>query len=357
MINRREILSGLASVAFGSGACANSELRPAVGAIRWDAWYIPSAKDSIRSAVEKTLGPARWHGRAPSCAVVTGSNQISLEKCGVQLRIDREISKAHEAGIDYWAYGWYGADHPMQQAWRLHQSSQLGKLVNWSYLIDYRRFVGFISDNLQVLIGNMKLGNYQTVLDGRHLIYLLNTDMDQSTLAKSISLFRNGCADAGLRNPYIVLMLSSPLRRILDATGADAVSAYEKAGPIPVAGTYAELVTIAETYWETLTKTEQAVVPTAMTGWDTRPRQETPSFATNPRGPNGEEHYYAPGTPQQIAAHIRDMRDWITRHPQSCPAQTGIIYSWDEHDEGGSTLNATLESQDSILDSVGRALK
>jgi hypothetical protein len=51
------------------------------------------------------------------------------------------------------------------------------------------------------------------------------------------------------------------------------------------------------------------------------------------------------------------MITWIRNNPQSCPAQTGIIYSWDEHDEGGSALNPTLGGGDRILKAVGQSLE
>jgi hypothetical protein len=246
----------------------------------------------------------------------------------------------------------------MQQAWRLHQSSRYAKLVNWSLVIDYGRFVNFVSTALPEITDCLKRENYQTVLDGRPLLYLLNTKMDLSIVSSGINQLRRACQEARVQNPYVVLMLSSPTRGVLAVTGADAVGAYEKAGPVPVAGTYAELVTIAENYWTTLSSTGQPIIPTAMTGWDTRPRQETPTpWSTNPRGPSGEERYFAPGTAEQIAAHVRDMESWIRKNPQSCPAQTGVIYSWDEHDEGGSTLNPTLGGGDRILRSVGQYLE
>ncbi len=332
--------------------------RLTIGAIRWDAWYTQSTTDGIRSVVQKTLGPERWHDRAPSCAVVGAQDKVSFDNCGNQSRINSEILAAHNAKIDYWAYCWFGPTHPMQQAWRLHQTSPYAKLVNWSLVFSYGPFVTQASTIMPELTGYLKRANYQSVLDSRPLLFLLNDKTDLSILANGIRQFRHGCRQAGAQNPYVVLMLSSPTRGVLSVTGADAVSAYEKAGPTPVAGNYAELVTIAENYWTTLAGTGQAIVPTAMTGWDTRPRQETSTpWPTNPRGPSGEEHYFAPGTAEQIAAHVRNMASWIRKNPQSCPAQTGIIYSWDEHDEGGSTLNPTLGRGDSILTAVGQYLE
>ena len=169
-----------------------------IGAIRWDAWYTQSTTDGIRSVVQKTLGPERWHGRAPSCAV-GGQDEISFDNCGNQSRIDSEILAAHNAKIDYWAYCWYGANNSMQQAWRLHQSSRYAKLVNWSLIIDYERFVKFVSTVLPEITDCLKRENYQTVLDGRPLLYLLNTKMDLSIVSGEINQLRRACREAGVR--------------------------------------------------------------------------------------------------------------------------------------------------------------
>ena len=50
------------------------------------------------------------------------------------------------------------------------------------------------------------------------------------------------------------------------------------------------------------------------------------------------------------------MVNWIAANRTACPAQTGLIYSWDEHDEGGSTLNPSLGGGAAILEQLGRLL-
>ena len=136
--------------------------RLTIGAIRWDAWYTQSTTDGIRSVVQKTLGPERWHDRAPSCAVVGAQDKVSFDNCGNQSRINSEILAAHNAKIDYWAYCWFGATHPMQQAWRLHQTSPYAKLVNWSLVFSYGPFVTQASTIMPELTGYLKRANYQT---------------------------------------------------------------------------------------------------------------------------------------------------------------------------------------------------
>ena len=150
--------------------------------------------------------------------------------------------------------------------------------------------------------------------------------MDLSILSGGINLLRRACQEARVQNPDVVLMLSSPTRGVLAMTGADAVGAYEKAGPIPVAGTYAELVTIAEKTTGQSEGTGQPIIPTAMTGWETRLCEETPTpWSTNPRGPSGEDYVILP--PAWRNRLRRTSGIWSPgsrKNPQSCPAQTGM---------------------------------
>jgi hypothetical protein len=360
MLDRRSLLFGAAATAtlLISKDARASHTGTTVGAIRWDAWYTQTDAGGIRSAVAATLGPQRWQGRAPSCATILNENSIGFDECGTQAQIDSEISAAHAAKLDYWAYCWFGPEHVMQQAWRFHQASDIGSRMNWCLLFSYSPFVNQVSSVLPSLVGYLRQSNYQKVVSGRPVIFLLNDKMNMAALADSIRLFRSACIERGAGSPYIVLLLSGPAKGVLAATGADAIGAYEKAGPTPVAGAYSDLVKIAETYWATLAATGQTVVPTAMTGWDTRPRFEhpTPWQSAIQKAQVNADRYFSEGSASAIAAHVRDLIAWIKSNPTACPARTGLIYSWNEHDEGGSTLNPTLDGGNKILDAVGSVL-
>ncbi|MBB4198744.1 hypothetical protein GGD83_002553 [Rhodoblastus sphagnicola] len=358
VIARRTLLAILTSALARLPAHSKSAAGVKIGAIRWDAWYTQSPKDGIRNFVQRTLSPEQWRDRAPSCTIVNELKEISFDECGVQSRIDSEIVKAHDAGIDYWAYCWFGADHPMQNAWRLHQSSTVNHLVNWCCILSFGQFVQYEDESLHEMTRQLRFHNYQSVLGGRPLLFIMQDKTGFDAVANGIRNLRLFCNNSGLRDPYVVLLVAASRRGILSETGADAIGAYERASPTPVAGDYEELAKIAESYWSALAGTGQAIVPTAMTGWDTRPRQETPvPWTPNPRSSSGEAHYFRSGTPEQIAAHVHNMLEWIRLNYSSCPAQTGLIYSWDEHDEGGSVLNSTLGAGDSILNAIGKVLK
>jgi hypothetical protein len=73
-----------------------------------------------------------------------------------------------------------------------------------------------------------------------------------------------------------------------------------------------------------------------MAGWDRRPRVEHPVPWESWQKPGaGLETYTVAPTPRELAGHIGEAMGWAEARPKQCPAQTVIVYAWNEHDEGG----------------------
>lgn len=350
----------VACILTASSPAFAAHVGKSIGAIRWDPWYIPGETDE-RPAVESSLGPAAWQPRAPSCASVLNTYTINFNTCGTQGQIDAEIAAAHTAGLDYWAYVWYGPADPMQAAWRFHQASATKANMNWALMYSsYALFVSTTAGSIATYTGYLQQANYQTVTVAatvRPLVYIISdTATSNATLAASITTFRAAVVAAGLNTPYVVVMTTAA--GTTAATGADAVAAYASGASPSVAQAYSVLVTAVEALWVTIAATTQPMVPTAVTGWDRRPRNERPVPWEVPgqRPYIGDSLYFIAGTTSQIATHVGDMITWMTANTTACPSQTGLIYSWDEHDEGGSTLNPSLGTGSTILTAVGGAL-
>lgn len=177
-----------------------------------------------------------------------------------------------------------------------------------------------------------------------------------SLLEAKIKSFRAFCNTIGVDTPYVVLM-SGAANNMVSPNGVNAIGIYSKATTAPQAASYADLVATTEAYWRTMAATLQPMVPTALTGADRRPRIERPVPWEPAQKPfEGDDLYYGSGTPTAIATHVLDMVNWIAANETACPAQTGLIYSWDEHDEGGSTLNPTIGEGDAVLVQLGKLL-
>jgi hypothetical protein len=62
-----------------------------------------------------------------------------------------------------------------------------------------------------------------------------------------------------------------------------------------------------------------------------------------------ENHYLAP-TPIELAHHRTDAPDWTRANATTAPpAQTVLVYAWNEHDEGG-WLCPTLKPDGTTVD-------
>ena len=99
-----------------------------------------------------------------------------------------------------------------------------------------------------------------------------------------------------------------------------------------------------------------------MAGWDRRPRVEHPvPWEAAWQKPNvGLDKYYVSPTPTELAGHLGEAFDWIGARAAQCPAQTVIIYAWNEHDEGGwlcPTLGADGKPDASRLQAIGAMRK
>jgi hypothetical protein len=361
LLNRRLFLRTVLGGSFVLGLGASTKAsRPnvTIGAIRWDPWYMPT-DTGPRASMEDTLGPSKWQWRAPRCAKIVTKDRIDLGNCAAQQQIDAEIAMAVIASLDYWAYVWYGPEHDLQNAWRLYHSSSLVKKPNWCMIFSgCALFVGESENSSHRYIEYFREGGYQKVLKGRPLVYLLRDETPPLRLYEAISNIRALCAKGGVGDPYFVL-LAGAVPGAVKQVGADAIGIYSKANVAPIAGKYSDLIQTDKMYWRRLALTGQSMIPTVLTGADRRPRIERPVpwEASTQKPFVGVDHYYQPGTPSQIATHVLDMITWLEANSDVCPAQTGLIYSWDEHDEGGSTLNPTLGQGDAILGAVGEVLR
>jgi hypothetical protein len=311
--------------------------RPLIGAIRWDAWYDPS-NGVAAQAVETDLAPAAFLSRAPSFATVNTNGGLTINGDN-QAEMTREIQLAHAAGIDYWAFDFYGAGDPMGNALQLYLENPTRAQVDFA-LIDSAGW-GATLTNFQAQIAQrvalMAQPTYQTVEGGRPLYYLMVPSGqivsqwwggDAANMKVAVDALRAQVVAAGGGNPYIVAMGGpSQAAAFAQMIGADAISAYAIQGGDQNAS-YQTLANETMAGWNAELATGRAVVPTVMTGWNPSPRVQNPV----PWGSSGTASYAA-ATPAQIAAQLSSALAWALAHPAA--ASTALVYAWNEFDEGG----------------------
>ena len=332
-----------------------------VGAIRWDAWVgeMPTFGDAtsdnrVGVVVERTLGPNKWHNRLPFYAVEIGENQVQVRET-TQAIMDQEIAYAKNAGIDYWAYVFYPPGSGLDTARNLYLSSARKADVKFSLIIDNTAYLKD-PELVKLYVSYFKMAEYQKVLDGRPLLYLLSmsdvSEEGNAAIKKAVDTLREETIAAGLANPYVVYIgwASATVKVYIDKYGLDAGSAYAAAGSS--GAPFADSVKAAERGWDSYRYTKLKVIPWVTSGWDPRPRIEIPTpWATY--DPNG---WVQKAAPEEIARHLQDALQWNAKYPETAEANAVLIYAWNEFDEGG-WLCPTLKNGSDRLDAIRKILK
>lgn len=325
-----------------------------VGAIRWDAWHGDAGLDNVRKkgahnrnkkecitpgmAVERSLGPKHWHYRLPFYAKVVGENKVEA-RANTQAVADREIEYAHAGGLDYFAFLTYDPDGPMSLGLKLYLSSKKKSKINFCVILHHIKKTA-LSEEAERILGYLKDPQYQMVLDGRPLIYMLRCKAGKGFYDD----LRKRALAAGLKKPYFVQMEGN--RKSAAQLGFDAVSSYTGRGGIGAC--------------ERWRKEGAKVVPAVSSGWDRRPRVQNPVpwEGGTPKPVKGGP---GPGTlsPAKIAARVKAAVEWNAKYPKVGEANAVIIYAWNEFDEGGwlcptkSEGTARLDAIRKVLDAFG----
>jgi len=351
--------------------------RPIIGAIRWDAWHTPwsrveaGASDGPVHEMEISLGPRQYHYRLPFFAKVVSDNEVRIDGY-TQKIVDREIAYAKAGGLDYWAFLLYAPDSPMSQGLSLYLSSHHRRDVNFCAIASPPIFgnASAFPTGMERVLDLMAEPGYQKAPGGRPLLYIFDVS-DASMHAwggpvKARRLFdglRSAAKARGEGDPYIVVMDFDPShgKMVMDAIGANAISSYVASHGNGHALPYAELARSAHAFWDQCAATGAQVVPIAMAGWDRRPRVEHPVSWEKYQKPGvGLGDYFVMPTPVELAAHVEDAMRWAAVHRKQCPAQTVVIYAWNEHDEGGflcPTLNTDGSANFTRLTAIREMLR
>ena len=342
----------------------DARLRPLVGAIRWDAWY--GGDGEVEHAVERTLGPQKYHDRLPFFARVLGSDRVQIRGDAPAV-MEREIAYAKQARLDYWAFVWYDPDDPMSLALRHYLASPHRQDIRFALVTEADRWgspATFPSRKAQ-LVEMVGRPTYQTVLGDRPLLYLGFIDDDQlrttwgsrQAFRDAIDAFRRAVIQSGRKNPCIVCMEFSAQRasELARSLGLDAISAYACPGGSKAGESFAESRKKVRAFWQSCRATGMPQVPLVSFGWDPRPRVDNPVPWTK----YTDSNHYRAAEPQQLAEHLKEALDWTAAHPAATAPNTVLVYAWNENDEGGwliPTLKPDGTADTAHVEAMGRML-
>ena len=320
--------------------------RSVVGAIRWDGWGSTGNPSDPGSITERTLSPRKYHHRLPWYARVTGKDSVTIPRYS-QAIVDREILYARAAGIDYWAFVMYESPSGIDAARNLYLRSKHKEEVRWAAILGAS---GFSVTSYPWLVAQFKTTNYQKVLNGRPLVFVRVADVRGKPIVEEI---RAEAKKQSAAEPYIVIMDAGV--RVMRMLQGDAVTAY--AGFGGNGQPYRGLAAADAGSWQGWAEKGAQVVPIVTSGWDPRPRVDTP----NPWSRHyGAKTWAQAPTPEELANHMKGAMEWIDVNPGSTLANAVLTYAWNEGDEGGwliPTLGENGRPDTRRLDAIQRVLR
>ena len=357
------ILTVAFALALGWPAPVRADDRPIVGAIRWDAWY---GDGGPVAQVERSLGPRKFHFRLPFFARVLADDKVRINGNALGV-IEKEIAYAANAGLNYWAFVDYGDKGDLTIARRRYQAARDKRGLRFCLIEEGSRIDGQGTRGWARLISFFQDPNYQTVLEGRPLLFLFG--VPKKVAKKEFQELGDAAVAAGGKWPYLVLMGFNPRQdaKDMETLGFDAVSAYAAGGQYQGdMWSYSQLTEhVRRNYWEVCRRDRIPTITFATAGWDTRPRLEHPvswmpgvEVRPDPTPPAEQKSLIdnVTATPAQLAQHLQDALEWTQNNRALNPANVVIIYAWNENDEGG-WLIPTLSEGTARLDAIARVLQ
>ncbi|CAF0747754.1 unnamed protein product [Adineta ricciae] len=373
--------------------------RPTVGVIRWDAWNMINGQyDYISNRSRNWFIPQQYHYRLPFFAQILSENNITLNE-DTQEVMDQEILYAKLAGFDYWAFDTYCAyssnctsnssfcneyihdiapDYCVYNpAYGLNRylSSQYVSFINFTLLLLGSTICD--SDLQDYYIDLMARPQYQTVLDGRPLVYLFQFSDKQAQFCggnwtgskQVVDGFRQRCTQRGifcyidhndettsrlflimlgLKDPYMVYMSQNILeaKKNGQALGFNAISSYGvNGGGTNQGAPFSDKVQQNEQWWNAVVGSGAKVVIPLSTGWDTRPQTR-----------NGTAPYYLQPSDEELQSFMRSAIKITCENRNVTEANTVLVYAWNECAENGAALIPSLGNGTYFVNALSKTL-
>jgi len=300
--------------------------RATVGAIRWDAYYTSDYEDynEVSRQVTRTLGPVAYHTHAPFFTHVNEDNTVSFNEA-TQEQFDRECEYAIYAGIDYFAYCWYGKNNHMSYARHQHLTSKYRNDIKMCAIIG----VYTLDDDSWAELAEQVSLDFYLKIDNRPVVYVFcgyRFDMNK------LDAFTARVEALGkTEKPLYICMgwYGNPLGDAdMLSRGFDAVSAYGMGSSIH-GEAYADYAARNLARHSSLKDFGAFVntVPCFSCGLDFRPRIDNPVtwmkgnyFVHTPDGETLKKH---------ACEFFESLVDCHS------PINSILMYAWNEHDEGG----------------------
>ncbi|MBQ8508311.1 MAG: hypothetical protein IJ493_00195 [Clostridia bacterium] len=303
-----------------------------IGVINWDCSLPPSTYFGRHDS--NALSPVHFRHRTPYYAAIQSENRIVFPE-RTQAEYDRELQYAIDAGIDYFAYVWYGDDnqtalgyvprdesdcsgHVWELTWARHMyaKSELRHRLNMCAIIGSHPFT---DGDVERLVDTMKEPFYEHT-EGRPLVYIFG-----GSRADIINRIRQTAAEQGVADPYVVALGGAPKD---DSCRVEGLSAY--ACTASKVNSYAQLTDRLEAENNRRAASGLGVVPLFSMGWEPSPRIENPVPWTK-----YPSEFYAPeANDEEFLTGAKRMSEWVKSHRDAAIGHI-LTFAWNEFEEGG----------------------
>ena len=321
-----------------------------IGVIRWDLWH------NNDDYTNRSLGPNQYHNRVPFFGRETGVDSVNASGAD-QVVMDQEIAYAKEAGISFFAFYWY-FKWPALTVTSNNNSFYAREFFKTSTSADKNtvKSAYILSNTLDPLqdswaspnsppllqIGeDMNRADYHKVLVDGVLRPLVFYHAVGSSDDKMTSLKRQNLVSAYRVNnptapePYIVNLVGTSgtdAFNSISSTKAQAVGTYGSTGNASTTHAYSDVAAEDVEIWNRYKNANAKLVPMVTVGYDRRPRILNRFNYENPNNNDWSET----ATNAELTAHLQDAINFVIANPTQCEIKTLLMYSWNEHDEGGA---------------------
>lgn len=305
-----------------------------IGAVNWDCSLPPDTYFGYYQT--RSLSPKKFRTVTPFYADVLAEDKITYHYRS-QEEFDVELMYAIDAGIDYFAYVWYGEEgsrncepkgpnscshkvYELTYARKMHMKSALREKLHFCAIAGAHPFT---EEDIRELVRAMHEPFYEKI-DGRPLLYVFN-----GRRMEFIEAVRSMCIAENVPAPYVVPLYSGITDPDADHFGVDALSAYtcERSG----IDTYRELSETVMAENESRRLTGLPIIPLYSTGWDPSPRVEHPC----PWYGYPNERYMKFASEEELLEGADVLVSWIREKAEVQFAGHILSFAWNEFEEGG----------------------
>lgn len=302
-----------------------------VGAVNWDCSLPKETFFGFHSA--KSLSSEKFRSSTPYYATVENSNKISYRYRSLE-EYEREMQYAVDAGIDYFAYCWYGENpgkrenewqnhlHDLTYARKLHIQSKLKKKLKLCAIIGVGAKESELSeDDMRNLADEMKQEYYQKI-DGRPLVYVFDGYKQETS-----RILRDTCKKYSTPEPYFVFMCSQidEINKNENVSGAVSAYSFPKS-----AKSYDEFISYLIEDLKGRMELGVRVIPQFSVGWNPSPRIENPVPWVNYENTS----YLQQITKDEMLNGAKKFTEFLSSNKKHNTTNQILVFAWNEFEEG-----------------------